>query len=71
MTRTTVAAVAANFGRDLDEAFARISAILADARSRGAQLVVLPEAALGATSPTWPARATSPYLPRSLSTAPR
>ena len=44
---TTVAAVAANFGRDLDAAFAQISAILADARARGASLVVLPEATLG------------------------
>ena len=47
MTAITVAAVAANFGRDLDDAFARIGAILADARERGAGLVVLPEATLG------------------------
>lgn len=44
---TTVAAVAANFGRDLEDAFARIGAILANARARGAKLVVLPEATLG------------------------
>nr|WP_200800354.1 carbon-nitrogen hydrolase family protein [Jatrophihabitans endophyticus] len=43
----TVAAVAANFGRDLDDSFARISAILTEARERGARLVVLPEATLG------------------------
>jgi predicted amidohydrolase len=48
MTATmTVAAVAANFGRDLDDAFARIEVILEVARERGAQLVSLPEAALG------------------------
>lgn len=43
----TVAAVAANFGRDLDETFAQIDGILADARTHGAQLVALPEATLG------------------------
>jgi N-carbamoylputrescine amidase len=43
----TVAAVAANFGRDLEDAFARIAAILEDARARGASLVSLPEATLG------------------------
>jgi predicted amidohydrolase len=43
----TVAAVAANFGRDLDDAFARIAVILEAARERGARLVSLPEAALG------------------------
>ncbi len=43
----TVAAVAANFGRDVDDAFLRIEAILDDARGRGAALVVLPEATLG------------------------
>ncbi|MDQ1732703.1 MAG: hypothetical protein QOK10_2862 [Pseudonocardiales bacterium] len=48
MTSTlTVAAVAANFGRDLDDAFARIEVILDEARERGAQLVSLPEATLG------------------------
>ena len=47
MTETRVAAVAANFGRDLDDAFARIEVILDDARARGTQLVVLPEATLG------------------------
>ncbi|MDT4981529.1 MAG: hypothetical protein QOG07_3408 [Pseudonocardiales bacterium] len=43
----TVAAVAANFGRDLDDAFARIETLLDDARAGGADLVVLPEATLG------------------------
>ncbi|WP_375480744.1 carbon-nitrogen hydrolase family protein [uncultured Jatrophihabitans sp.] len=47
MAELTVAAVAANFGRDLDDAFARIAVILDDARARGAGLVVLPEASLG------------------------
>ena len=43
----TVAAVADNFGRDLDDALARIEIILDEARARGATLVVLPEATLG------------------------
>jgi N-carbamoylputrescine amidase len=47
MTTLTVAAVAANFGRDLEDAFARIEVLLDDARARGARLVVLPEATLG------------------------
>jgi len=44
---TTFAAVAAPFGRDLDEAFARIEGLVADARARGVHLLALPEAALG------------------------
>jgi N-carbamoylputrescine amidase len=47
MTPLTVAAVAANFGRDMDDAFARIEVLLQDARAHGASLVVLPEATLG------------------------
>ena len=47
MSALTVAAVAANFGRDLEDAFARIEILLDDARARGASLVVLPEATLG------------------------
>ncbi len=45
--KLTVAAVAANFGRDLEATFARIARLLDDARRRGARLVVLPEATLG------------------------
>jgi predicted amidohydrolase len=44
---TTLAAVAAPFGRDLDACFARIDGLLVDARARGVQLLALPEAALG------------------------
>jgi predicted amidohydrolase len=47
MRPLTVAAVAANFGRDIDDALARIDVILAGARGAGARLVVLPEATLG------------------------
>ena len=47
MSPLTVAAVAANFGRDIDDALRRIQVILDNARHRGARLVVLPEATLG------------------------
>ncbi len=42
-----VAAVAGSFGRDLDMCFTRIEHTVEQARSRGAKLVVFPEAALG------------------------
>ncbi|MGI8816542.1 MAG: carbon-nitrogen hydrolase family protein [Pseudonocardia sp.] len=42
-----VAAAAAPFDRDLDAAFGRIAALVADARARDVRLLVLPEAALG------------------------
>ena len=47
MAATTIGAVAAPFGRDLDACLDRIAAIVADARRRGAEMVVLPECALG------------------------
>lgn len=43
----TVAAVSANFTRDLDQNYALIAQLLDDARARGAQLVAFPEAAIG------------------------
>jgi N-carbamoylputrescine amidase len=47
MRTTRVAAVAAPFGRDLEECFARIGRVIALARARGVQLLALPEACLG------------------------
>jgi predicted amidohydrolase len=47
MSEVVVAAVAEAFGRDLEEGFARIEQRIDEARSRDADLVVLPEAALG------------------------
>lgn len=41
------AAVAEEFGRDLEAAFARIAALIEESRARGVDLLVLPEAALG------------------------
>ncbi|SHN36738.1 carbon-nitrogen hydrolase family protein [Cryptosporangium aurantiacum] len=52
MRTTRVAAVAAPFGRDLDECFGRIERVLALARARGVQLVALPGACLGGYLPT-------------------
>ena len=42
-----IAAVAAPFGRDIEDAFVRIERTLADARARGARMVVFPESTLG------------------------
>ncbi len=47
MSRLTVAAVAAPFDRDLEADFARIAALIEQARERGVGLLALPEAALG------------------------
>jgi len=47
MSELGIAAVAAPFSRDLEICLAEIERILDDARLRGADLVVLPEAALG------------------------
>lgn len=43
----TIAAAAAPFGRDLQRSYATIAALIDEARAAGAQLLVLPEAALG------------------------
>lgn len=42
-----IAAVAENFGRDMDASYARIAELVVDARERGVHLLVLPEATLG------------------------
>lgn len=44
---TTLAAVAANFTRDLDQNYALIASLAAEARTRGVDFLVLPEAAIG------------------------
>lgn len=45
--RAAVAAVAGPFGRDVETCLARVETMVAAARSRGAELVVFPESALG------------------------
>ena len=47
MRTTRVAAVAAPFGRDLEQCFGRIGRVIALARARGVRLLALPEACLG------------------------
>jgi N-carbamoylputrescine amidase len=47
MTTTPLGAVSANFGRELEENFAQIATLVADARQQGVRLLALPEAALG------------------------
>lgn len=47
MSATTLAAVAAPFGRDLESCFDRIAGLIASARARGVRLLALPEACLG------------------------
>jgi predicted amidohydrolase len=47
MTTIRIAAAAAHFGRDLEFDLARITKLIDDARTSGARLLVLPDAALG------------------------
>lgn len=47
MAATTFGAVAAFFGRDVDACLRDAAALIGEARRRGAQMVVLPECALG------------------------
>jgi predicted amidohydrolase len=47
MSEITIAAGAAPFGRDMDRCLGTIASCIADARNAGADVLVLPEAALG------------------------
>jgi predicted amidohydrolase len=47
MSEITIAAAAAPFGRDMDRCLATIASCVAEARDAGADVLVLPEAALG------------------------
>ena len=47
MASVTMAAVAAHFGRDLERTLAKLPGIVEDARGRGIDLLVLPDATLG------------------------
>jgi N-carbamoylputrescine amidase len=60
MSALRLAAVAANFDRDLDADFARIEHIVATARADGVRLLALPEAALGGYLSTLDGTAGSP-----------
>jgi N-carbamoylputrescine amidase len=47
MSITHLAAASASFGRDLDQAYAQITSLVAEARANDVRLLALPEAALG------------------------
>ncbi|WKK72850.1 carbon-nitrogen hydrolase family protein [Rathayibacter oskolensis] len=47
MTETVMGAVAAHFGRDLDRTLAKLPGMIAQARERSVDLLVLPDATLG------------------------
>ncbi|WAP60357.1 carbon-nitrogen hydrolase family protein [Streptomyces sp. S465] len=47
MTTLRMAAVAAEFGRDLEDAFATVERLIKEARAEGVRLLALPEACLG------------------------
>lgn len=47
MSEITIAAAAAPFGRDMEACLATVEGLVTDARARGVDLLVLPEAALG------------------------
>jgi len=64
MAATTFGAVAAPFGRDLDDCLHRIAALVGEARRRGAEMVVLPECALGGYLVPGPDG--EPQMPRAL-----
>jgi nitrilase len=51
-TSTTITVVADEFGRDLEAAYATIGRTVAEARARGTDLLVLPEACLGGYLPS-------------------
>lgn len=52
MSDTIISVAAAEFGRDLEQCFGTISALIDDAKAQGAQLLVLPEACLGGYLPS-------------------
>ncbi|WP_197382257.1 carbon-nitrogen hydrolase family protein [Mycolicibacterium mengxianglii] len=52
MTDTVISVAAAEFGRDLDQCFATIGALIDEAKERGSHLLVLPEACLGGYLPS-------------------
>lgn len=73
MSEITIAAAAAPFGRDMEACFATIEGLVGNARARGVDLLVLPEAALGGyveslngdvADPPPPLRADGPELQR-------
>ncbi|WP_127783680.1 carbon-nitrogen hydrolase family protein [Rhodococcus sp. X156] len=52
MSTTGISVAAAEFGRDLEQSYATIAALMEQARAAGSQLLVLPEACLGGYLPS-------------------
>jgi nitrilase len=52
MNDITISVAAAEFGRDMEQGYATIAALLEESRNRGSQLLVLPEACLGGYLPS-------------------
>ncbi|MGB3371788.1 MAG: carbon-nitrogen hydrolase family protein [Rhodococcus sp. (in: high G+C Gram-positive bacteria)] len=52
MNAVTISVAAAEFGRDMEQGYNTIAALLEEARNRGSQLLVLPEACLGGYLPS-------------------
>lgn len=52
MNDTIISVASAEFGRDLEQCFATIGALIDEARQRGTRLLVLPEACLGGYLPS-------------------
>lgn len=77
MSTLRMAAVAAEFGRDLEEDFATAERLIKEARAEGVRLLALPEACLGGYLLSLDNAASTQEgeldagPPRSLSTAPR
>lgn len=52
MNDITISVAAAEFGRDMEQGYATIAALLEESRNHGSQLLVLPEACLGGYLPS-------------------
>lgn len=52
MNNVTISVAAAEFGRDMEQGYATIAALLEESRTRGTDLLVLPEACLGGYLPS-------------------
>lgn len=52
MNDLTISVAAAEFGRDMEQGYSTIAALLEEARNRGSRLLVLPEACLGGYLPS-------------------
>ncbi len=68
MTDIGISVAAAEFGRDMEQAYRTIGELIQQARTAGSSLLVLPEACLGGYLPAW-AEATKPRSSGSVGSA--